>query len=1506
MNRLLLICLLVLSNSALLFSQISMNPNGSPPHPSAGLDVNFDDRGFLLPRMTFDQRNLIEDPAEGLMIYCTDCGTDALGALSIYQNGVWRNINLDCSTPPAPEEGTHVPALTQITWNWNAVPIALGYKFNTVNNFETATEMGTNTSFTETGLTCWTDYTRYIWAYNECGPSGVTILTSATTQTPFSPAPTPFVQFPGPFDILWSWYDIPTATGYLWNTVNDPETAIDLGDNLTYHEFGLDCQAPYTRYVWAYNNCGHSVSTELFQYTTSNPPAAPAAGTHVANITQIVWNWNTVSGATGYKWGVTNIYGDATDMGTLTAFTETGLACNTPYTRYVWAYGDCGYSTPTQLNQSTLTDPPAAPVAATHVPSAYQVVWNWNPVAGATGYKWHTSNNPGAATDLGNVVTYTETGLNCNTAYTRYVWAYSPCGTSAVTNLTETTLLDPPASPLEATHTPSPAQIIWDWDPVTGATGYKWHTSNIYASATDLGNVTTYSESNLNCNTPYVRYVWAYSSCGVSDPTTLSETTSLDPPATPVAGTHVAGAYQITWNWNSGSSATGYKWNTENNYGSADDLGTNTSKLETGLNCNTPYTRYVWAYSNCGVSGPLTMNQSTSLDPPASPTAGTHVAAVTQITWNWNTVAGATGYKWHTSNNYTGATDLGNVLTTTETGLTCNSPYQRYVWAYSSCGVSTPTTLNQSTNPDPPAAPVAGTHVPSPTQIAWNWEAVTGATGYRWSANNNYTNATDLGNVLTTTETGLTCNTPYTRYLWAYGPCGVSIVTELNQSTALDPPATPAAGTHVATNSQITWNWNTVSGATGYRWNDEDDYENAEELGANSSFTQTGLVCGTSYTSYVWAYSPCGVSAAGSLTQSTTTNPPAAPAAGSHVAAAYQVEWKWNAVSGATGYKWSANNDFITATDVGTALFVMETGLDCNTGYTRYVWAYDPCSNSTVTTLNATTAMSPPATPTPGAHVPALTQIEWKWNAVATADGYKWHTANDYDNAEDMFDATSKTETGLTCNTPYTRYVWAYSNCGVSGPLTVTQSTAANPPAAPVAGTHTATIEQIVWAWNTVEGATGYKWNTSNNYGSAQEMGTNTSKTENGLTCNTFYTRYVWAYGPCGYSAPTTLNFSTLNEAPATPGEGAHTASASMIVWRWTAVTGAIEYKWNSSNTFSTATSVGTSLSYAQNSLSCNTPYSSYVWAVNACGNSVPAELTATTTSDPPSTPTAGTHSPQATQITWVWNTVPGAAGYKWNTENNYSTAFENGTSTNRVETGLTCGTSYTRYAWAYNACGQSTPLTMTQSTQACFACGQNINAVHIAGNVAPVNKTTTYGTVTNVPGEPTKCWITKNLGSDRQATTVGENTEAPAGWYWQFNLKQGYKHDGTTRTPNTTWITYIEENSDWLPANDPCSLLLGDGWRLPTKMEWINVSGTSGGNWGTWTGAFGSPLKLHAAGRIYYSTGNLNHRGTSGNYWSSTQANTIWSFLLNFTSGGCGAISLEKTWGYSARCIRD
>jgi len=373
----------------------------------------------------------------------------------------------------------------------------------------------------------------------------------------------------------------------------------------------------------------------------------------------------------------------------------------------------------------------------------------------------------------------------------------------------------------------------------------------------------------------------------------------------------------------------------------------------------------------------------------------------------------------------------------------------------------------------------------------------------------------------------------------------------------------------------------------------------------------------------------------------------------------------------------------------------------------------------------------------------------------------------------------------------------------------------------------------------------------------------------------------------------------------AAPAAGSHMKLQGQIIWNWLAVSGAAGYKWNTTADYETSVDMNNSITKTETGTVCDTTYTRYVWAYSSCGESALTTLTAIIPAVVPEAPVATTHVATETSIVWNWNTVVGATGYKWNMTNDYASAIDMDNVTTKSETGLICGTVYTRYVWAYNGCGYSTPLILSQSTVACWACGVSILTVnHVAGAVAPVTKTTTYGTVTNIPGELTKCWITSNLGSDHQATAVNDATEPSAGWYWQFNRKQGYKHDGIFRTPGTAWISSISETSDWITANDPCNIELGTSWHIPTYTEWYNVNNTGG--WTNWNSPWVSGLKLHAAGYLSNSDGSLYSRGTVGYYWSSTQNISTSGWYLGFSSSSSIIYYSAKATGFSARCVRN
>lgn len=73
------------------FSQgVGINQTGAAPHSSAGLDVDFNNKGFLPPRLTQAERDAIPNPQIGLTIYNTE--SNCIN----YFNGVWFEL---CGQP---------------------------------------------------------------------------------------------------------------------------------------------------------------------------------------------------------------------------------------------------------------------------------------------------------------------------------------------------------------------------------------------------------------------------------------------------------------------------------------------------------------------------------------------------------------------------------------------------------------------------------------------------------------------------------------------------------------------------------------------------------------------------------------------------------------------------------------------------------------------------------------------------------------------------------------------------------------------------------------------------------------------------------------------------------------------------------------------------------------------------------------------------------------------------------------------------------------------------------------------------------------------------------------------------------------------------------------------------------------------------------------------------------------------------------------------------------------
>lgn len=214
--------------------------------------------------------------------------------------------------------------------------------------------------------------------------------------------------------------------------------------------------------------------------------------------------------------------------------------------------------------------------------------------------------------------------------------------------------------------------------------------------------------------------------------------------------------------------------------------------------------------------------------------------------------------------------------------------------------------------------------------------------------------------------------------------------------------------------------------------------------------------------------------------------------------------------------------------------------------------------------------------------------------------------------------------------------------------------------------------------------------------------------------------------------------------------------------------------------------------------------------------------------------------------------------------------------------------------------------------------CPATLTVHHKAGDVAPVDLNTDYKVIKDTL-QTNMCWLAQNLGAKNQASASNDASDDAAGWYWEFNNKRGFSFTSTaapdlTNTyltqgswyPKGMWVTVTSgyTHVSWGSTNDPCVLLLGGGWRLPTYAE-LNKAET----FTTPANAYASYFKFHLGGTLTYEQTGMYKRALKGYFWTSTSVNatTAWSYNVNLLSTVFADMvdSQLKTNGYSVRCVR-
>lgn len=272
--------------SSTIYSQgIGINESGNPAHSSAGLDVNFNNKGFLPPRMTTAQRDAIQSPALGLQIYNTETN-----CLEYYRPNGWYN---NCPKKPTVTtasisniSGTSATSGGNVLADGGAAVTARGVCWAThanpsLSDFFTNSGSGLGT-FTSnlTGLSLGTTYYVRAFATNDEGTSYGEILTFTTHNIPTvltNAATNVFGKnFTANGTVVSGNGAAVTARGIVWHTSPNPAigfgTTVNIGSGLG--DFStiigsLNYNTVYYVRAFATNSVGTAYGANLMVTTTN-------------------------------------------------------------------------------------------------------------------------------------------------------------------------------------------------------------------------------------------------------------------------------------------------------------------------------------------------------------------------------------------------------------------------------------------------------------------------------------------------------------------------------------------------------------------------------------------------------------------------------------------------------------------------------------------------------------------------------------------------------------------------------------------------------------------------------------------------------------------------------------------------------------------------------------------------------------------------------------------------------------------------------------------------------------------------------------------------------------------------------------------------------------------------------------------------------------------------------------------------------------------------------------
>jgi hypothetical protein len=449
----------------------------SNPSSAAALDITSTTQGLLLPRLTYVQKTAISNPVAGLILFCSDCGTN--GEMQLYNGTSFVNMIGETAQLALPviSSTTGAYSITTssaisggvITSDGGASITARGLVWGTSAGSSTfSITIGTGTgTFTSsiTGLTSGITYYIRAFATNSVGTKYGSEITLNTAQAVATLAVTTTASSIGSTtavsggNITYNGGATVTASGVVWSTTSTPTIVLatkttDGAASGTYTSTITDLTPGTLYYVRSYatNSVGTNYGAQT-SFTTLNTPTISAT----ASATSITSNSATTGGDITADGGATVtsrglLYGTTTGSATFSvtsgtgtgtySISLTGLLPATTYYIRSFATNSVGTVYGTETNFTTIAIAPTLTTTAASSVTKYAantggtIISNGGSTISASGICWSTTATPtisdSKTTDGTTSGTFTSsiTGLTAGTTYYVRAYATNAIGTS--------------------------------------------------------------------------------------------------------------------------------------------------------------------------------------------------------------------------------------------------------------------------------------------------------------------------------------------------------------------------------------------------------------------------------------------------------------------------------------------------------------------------------------------------------------------------------------------------------------------------------------------------------------------------------------------------------------------------------------------------------------------------------------------------------------------------------------------------------------------------------------------------------------------------------------------------------------------------------------------------------------------------------------------------------------------------------------------------------------------